>query len=164
MTGPARHTLSADGRTLVIKRRVPGGVLTSTFHRQPHAGPFTDADIAAELSRVPVGGERQPGQRSRTRRTETRFGTVWTHLMLGPPTWWLPKLRREKDGTVMAGWLRLAVAVWLERAEEASDWQAVEGLLKILAVKDPWQAQLVYDMLIFAAAKHARKATGEESR
>jgi hypothetical protein len=37
--------------------------------------------------------------------------------MTGPPTWWLPKLRLEKDGTVMAGWLRLAVAVKLDRKE-----------------------------------------------
>ena len=38
--------------------------------------------------------------------------------MSGPPTWWRPKLRREKDGTVMAGWLRLAVAVKLHRQED----------------------------------------------
>ncbi len=59
----------------------------------------------------------QPGQRNRTRRTETRIGILWTHLMLGPPTWWLPKACREKDGTVMAGWLRLAVAVKFDRKE-----------------------------------------------
>ena len=57
----------------------------------------------------------QPGQRNRTRRTQTRFGVLWTHVMTGPPTWWRPRLRREKDGTVMVGWLRLAVAAKLER-------------------------------------------------
>jgi hypothetical protein len=108
--------LSEDRMTLVIKRRVPGGLLVETVHRQPQAGPFTDADVAFVLSRVPAPGKMQPGQRNRTRRTETAFGVVWTHLMLGPPTWWLPKLRREQDGTVMAGWLRLAVAVKLDRA------------------------------------------------
>ena len=111
----SRHALSADRMTLVIERLVPGGVLTSTFHRRLEAGPFTDADVAYALSRIPVGRNRQTGQRSRTYRTETRLGIVWTHLMFGPPTWWLPKLRREKDGTVMAGWLRGAVAVELDR-------------------------------------------------
>jgi hypothetical protein len=114
-TPAARHVLSEDGLTLVIERRVPGGRHVVTLHRQPQAGPFTDADIAAALSQVPAAGKMQPGQRNRTRRTETIFGTVWTHLMLGPPTWWLPKLRRERDGAVMAGWLRLAVAVKLDR-------------------------------------------------
>lgn len=116
MTGPApRHTLSEDGMTLVIERRAPGGILTTTLHRQPGAGPFTDADIAAALDLNPDGKDWQQGQRNRTRRTVTRFGTLWTHLMLGPPTWWLPKVRRERDGTVMAGWLRLAVAVRFNR-------------------------------------------------
>jgi hypothetical protein len=116
MSGPStRHALSEDGMTLVIKRRAPGGILTTTLHRQPQAGPFTDADVAAALSKAPTGRDWLAGQRNRTRRAETRFGTLWTHLMLGPPTWWLPKLRREKDGTVMAGWLRLAVAVRFDR-------------------------------------------------
>jgi hypothetical protein len=113
-----RHVLSEDGMTLVIERRMPAGIQTATLHRQPQAGPFTGADIATALSQVPAPGKMQPGQRNRTRRTETRFGTVWTHLMLGPPTWWLPKLRREQDGTVMAGWFRLAVAVKLDRHGE----------------------------------------------
>lgn len=47
------------------------------------------------------------------------------------------------------------VMAGIGRAIEARDWEAVEGLLKILAVKDPWQAQMVYDMLIFAAAGDA---------
>jgi len=109
------HGLSKDRMTLVIASREPGGRRVVTLHRQPQAGPFTDADVAAALSRVPSSGKMQPGQRNRTRRTETSLGTVWTHLMLGPPTWWLPKLRREQDGTVMAGWLRLAVAIRIDR-------------------------------------------------
>jgi hypothetical protein len=108
------HTLSDDRMTLTIRRPAPGGWHVVTLNRQPQAGPFTDADIATAL-RFHAAGKMQPGQRNRTRRAETRFGTLWTHLMLGPPTWWLPKLCREKDGTVMAGWLRLAVAVKLER-------------------------------------------------
>jgi hypothetical protein len=97
--------------TLVVRRRAPGGIQTVTLHRQPAAGPFTDADVAAALGQVPGGRQMQPGQRNATRRTVTRFGTVWTHVMTGPPTWWLPRFKREKDGTVMAGWLRLAVAI-----------------------------------------------------
>jgi urease accessory protein UreF len=117
MTGtlPA-YALTPDRMTLVVKRRAPGGVQTVTLHRQEGAGPFTDADVAAALSQVPrAGRQMQPGQRNTTRRAGTRFGTVWTHVMTGPPTWWLPRLKREKDGTLMAGWLRLAVAVKFER-------------------------------------------------
>ena len=110
------HALSADRMILVIKRRVQGGVQTSTYHREPGAGPFTDADVARALSATPVATRTmQPGQRNNTRRIPTRLGTVWLHVMHGPPTWWKPKCRRERDGTVMAGWLRLAVAVKLER-------------------------------------------------
>ena len=115
--GTAHHALSADGMTLVIRQRVPGGVRTATYHREPQAGPFTDEAIAVALSQVPAAGKMQPGQRNRTRRAETRFGTVWTHVMTGPPTWRLPRLKREKDGTLMAGWLRLAVAVKLDRSD-----------------------------------------------
>jgi hypothetical protein len=60
----------------------------------------------------------QAGQRNITRRAVTRFGTLWTHIMFGPPTWWLPRLRRERDGTVMAGWLRAAAAVRFERPQQ----------------------------------------------
>jgi len=106
--------LSPDRMTLVVRRRVPGGIRTVTLHREPRAGPFTDADVAVALSQVP-GRQMQPGQRNATRRTVTRFGTVWTHVMTGPPTWWLPRIKREKDGTVMAGWLRLAAAIKISR-------------------------------------------------
>ena len=110
--GPV-YTLSADGMTLEIRWRVPGGVKIATVRRQRDAGPFTDADIAAaiDLATAAAGRQMEPGQRNTARRAVTRFGTVWTHVMHGPPTWWLPKLRHEKDGTFMAGWLRLAVAV-----------------------------------------------------
>jgi hypothetical protein len=110
------HSLSDDGMTLVIRQQVHGGVRTATYHRDPQAGPFTDADVTLALGLTPAAGRRmEPGQRNRSRRMVTRFGTAWTHVMTGPPTWWLPKLRREQDGTVMAGWLRLAVAVRWEK-------------------------------------------------
>lgn len=111
------YALSPDRMTLVVKRRVPGGVKTVTLHRQPDAGPFTDADVTATLSQIPDGRQMQPGQENTSRRSVTRFGTVWTHVMTGPPTWWFPRLRREKDGTLMTGWLRLAVAVKLDRSQ-----------------------------------------------
>lgn len=110
--------LSPDRRILTIKRRTPAGIQTVTLHRQEQAGPFTDADVANAVSLVPEGRGMQHGQRNKTRRAVTRYGTLWTHLMLGPPTWWLPRLRRERDGTLMAGWLRAAVAVKLDRSEK----------------------------------------------
>jgi len=115
--GDATARLSEDRRTLIIARRVAGGVLTSTLHSQRPSG-FTEEDVTRALTLTPAASKRmEPGQRNITRRAVTRFGTVWTHLMLGPPTWRAPKVRREKDGTVMAGWLRAAVAVKFDRAE-----------------------------------------------
>lgn len=122
MTDPAiiAYALSEDRRVLVIKRRMPAGILTTTLHRETHAGPFTDADVTYALNQLPaVGRTYQPGQRNLTRRVVTRFGTLWGHIMLGPPTWWLPRIKREKDGTLMAGWLRFAVAVKFEEAGDA---------------------------------------------
>lgn len=106
------YGLSADRRTLVISRHTQAGVQTATFRRRDGAGPFTDNDVARALASIPApGAGAMPGQRNITRRAVTRYGTLWTHVMHGPPTWWLPRLERKKDGTVMAGWLRLAVAV-----------------------------------------------------
>ena len=113
------HMLSEDRRTLVIKRRMPGGIQTVTLNRQPQAGPFTDEDVTAALSATPAASRMQPGQRNITRRAVTRYGTLWTHVMLGPPTWWVPKVRRERDGTLMAGWLRFAMAVKFDRRKAA---------------------------------------------
>ena len=110
------YALSEDRLTLVIKRRTPAGILTSTFNRGEQAGPFTDADVEYALSSLPAASATmEPGQRNRSRRFATRFGTLYTHVMTGPPTWWLPRVKRDKDGALMAGWLRLAVAVKLAR-------------------------------------------------
>jgi len=111
------YRLSEDRRTLVIARRTPAGVQTVTYRRQKDAGPFTEGDVATAISATPAHALRLPGQRNITRRVVTRFGTLWTHVMLGPPTWWVPRVRREKDGTLMAGWLRIAAAVKFAHAE-----------------------------------------------
>jgi hypothetical protein len=107
------HALSEDRMTLAVTWRAPAGVQTVTYHRDHKAGPFTDTDVIHALSFVPPpGAERmQAGQRNISRRIPARFGTVWTHIATGPPTWWLPRVKRDKDGAFMAGWLRLAVAV-----------------------------------------------------
>lgn len=107
------YALTDSGHTLVIKRREPGGIRTTTLKRQNGAGPFTDADIEHAITHD--AGQMQPGQRNISRRAVTGFGTLWTHVMLGPPTWWRPKAKRERDGTLMAGWLRFAVAVKFDR-------------------------------------------------
>jgi len=113
------YVLSADRRVLVVKHRVPAGVRTITLHRENHASPFSDADVNAVLASLPAARAMLPGQRNITRRAVSRFGTLWMHVMLGPPTWRRPRLRRERDGTIMAGWLRAAVAVKFERAGRA---------------------------------------------
>jgi hypothetical protein len=130
---PPRAKLSADGMTLEIRRRAAGGVQVVTFERQRDAGPFTAAEVAVVLGALPSGTGMQVGQRNRTRRWAGRFGTVWGHLMLGPPTWWVPQLGREADGTFLAGWLRVALAVRFE-----PDWEeiifAVVGIIGDLVV------------------------------
>ena len=116
MTDPAATgRLSDDGMTLVVSRRTPGGVLTATYSRIPAAGPFTTAEITGLLTEPTAAGSMRPGQRNTTRRHVTRCGTIWWHVMTGPPTWWRPRLKREKDGTIMTGWLRRAVAVKWDR-------------------------------------------------
>jgi hypothetical protein len=114
------YALSADRRVLVVKHRSPAGVRIVTLHRDSRTGPFTDADVSAALANLPAAKAMLPGQRNITRRAVSRFGTLWTCVMLGPPTWWLPRLRRERDGTVMAGWLRLAVAMRFDRARRTN--------------------------------------------
>jgi hypothetical protein len=126
-----RAELSADGLTLVIRRRVPGGVLVTTLQR---AEPFTADAIALAVRDSGRAGRRmRPGQRNRTRRWAGRYGTVWGYLMLGPPTWRRPRFEVDADGTVMAGWLRVAAAVRFE-----PDWEeiifAVLGIIGDLIV------------------------------
>jgi len=116
----AAFWLSDDGMTLVTKRWTPAGILTATYERRPEEGPFTVADVDNVLSEQSAATRTmQPGQRNKRRRFVTRFGTLWLDTMTGPPTWWWPRLKREKDGTVMAGWLRRAVAVKFDRREAA---------------------------------------------
>lgn len=122
------YALSEDRLTLVIKRRTPAGILTSTFNRDAQAGPFTDTDVEYALSSVPAASRTmQPGQRNRCRRFVTRFGTLYAYIMTGPPPWWLPRAKRGKDGAVMAGWLRLAVAVQFDLTERAPSEQEAPG-------------------------------------
>jgi hypothetical protein len=45
------------------------------------------------------------------------------------------------------------VMTGLSRAIGERDWLAVEGLMKILAVKDPEKAQAVYDALTIATSR-----------
>lgn len=119
------YGLSEDRCTLVIVKREPAGIRTMTLTRQSGAGPFNEADVAYVLGHD--SAPMQPGQRNKTRRAVTRFGTLWTHVMLGPPTWWKPKARHEQDGTVMAGWLRFAVAVRFDRGSKVRRSAALNG-------------------------------------
>ena len=120
MTDPGKpaYALSEDRMTLVVKRRAPGGIRDRHPATAEAPGRSPTRTWRLRSAEIPETRRMQPGQRNRTRRAETRFGTVWTRLMLGPPTWWLPKLRRKRDGTLMAGWIRLAVAVKLEAGRE----------------------------------------------
>ena len=115
------YALSADGMILAIVRRVPQGFQTSVFKRDE---PFTEEALTLALNQAPRVSDKvvpMVGQKNTSRRKVTRFGTFYSHVMTGPPTWWLPKIRREKDGTLMAGWLRLAVAVHFDRSEKKDE-------------------------------------------
>ena len=115
-----RYSLSEDRQTLVVKRRTAAGILTSTFKRDRHAGPFTEADVKRALNAIPAASKHMlPGQRNHGRRFVTRFGTLHTGVMTGPPTWRRPRVERGKDGGYMVGWLRLAVAVKLVLGRQA---------------------------------------------
>jgi hypothetical protein len=116
------YELSADGMTLTVTRPAPGGHYVATYERMPGAGPFTQEDIALALEYQPSAGA-MPGQHNRTIRRETRLGTLYVRVMTGPPAWRLPKLRLEKDGTVMAGWLQRAAAVKLETSWTTAAWR-----------------------------------------
>lgn len=107
-----RVVLSADRREMTILTQTPAGVHRAVFSRGPEQEPLTDTDVEYALGAVlPTLSEL--GQRNTTRRWVTRFGTVYAHLMLGPPTWWWPKVRLR--GGPMVGWLRAAVAVGFRR-------------------------------------------------
>jgi hypothetical protein len=108
-------SVSEDGMTATILHVQDDGTRRIvTLSRDPAAGPFTEKDLAyAEQGMLNALKHGQPGQRNRTRRDKTRFGTLWTHVMLGPPTWWWPRVSFKHE--VMAGWLRLAVAVKFEK-------------------------------------------------
>ena len=78
--------------------------------------PFDEADVRRALQEVrPV--LTMAGQRNMTRRWITPFGSVYIHLMLGPPTWWLPRVRLRSE--LMVGWLRAAVAVAVRRGSRS---------------------------------------------
>lgn len=112
MADGRRVVLSADRREMTILTPTAAGVHRAIFGRGPEQEPFTDEDIQHALTAVlPTLSE--PGQRNLTRRWVTPFGTVYARLMLGPPTWRLPKARLR--GGPMVGWLRAAVAVGFRR-------------------------------------------------
>lgn len=50
------------------------------------------------------------------------------------------------------------VEAGIAKAIRKHDWQAVEGLIRILVIKDPERAQAVYDTLCIATALHDRNA------
>lgn len=110
--------LSKDRRTLVVEYPVGAGILTATLTSRQLEG-FSDEDVKKAIEFFPLHRDVEIGQRYITRRKVTRFGILWTHVMIGPPTWWAPRLKREKDGTYLAGWLRLAVGVMFERGKPA---------------------------------------------
>lgn len=106
--GGRRVVLSDDRRQMTIVAPARAGVGRITLGRGPDQEPFTDDDVQHALATV-LPSLSKPGQRNLTRRWVTPFGTVYAHLMLGPPTWWWPKVRLR--GGPMVGWLRAAVAL-----------------------------------------------------
>lgn len=105
--------LSADRRTMTIVTPTPAGTNHITLERATGQGPFTDADVQRALLQTrPRLSE--PGQRNITRRWVTPAGTVYLHLMFGPPTWRRPIVECRRGG-VTAGWLRAAVTAKIER-------------------------------------------------
>jgi hypothetical protein len=103
------------GRDVIVRMDDPLGwrVLTYTFFDDPD-----DDDVQQALASAITNASREMsvGEKSWTRRTRTPLGQVYTHLMLGPPTWWKPRYDwqprpGEPGWQVMVGWLRAGVAL-----------------------------------------------------
>lgn len=112
-----KHTISADGLTLVSTGELPEGTFTATLT-------WPDVDTAKANFWAGVGenealarlGGMRVGQGRRARFHETPVGQVRTFLSTGPPTWWKPRLRLRRrpakhEIEFMVGWLRRAYIV-----------------------------------------------------
>ena len=110
-----RVVLSADCREMTILTPTPAGAHRTVLGRGPHQEPFNAEDVRLAME-MAVPTLTESGQRNTARRWVTPLGDIYGHLMLGPPTWWLPKIELRRDG-VMVGWLRVAAAVGFRREE-----------------------------------------------
>jgi hypothetical protein len=104
-----RIVLSVNRRQLTIVTQTQTGAHRATFDCAADQDPFDDEDVrrAMEDTRITL---MKPGQRNMTRCWTTPLGIIYTHLMLGPPMWWLPKVKLSRRG-LMVGWLHVAAAV-----------------------------------------------------
>jgi hypothetical protein len=100
------HTVSDDGRTLVVEMRWPDGKITSgqTGWAAPPSQQVLDDSIRnmqqlmADRMQVPVVA---------TDRVY-RLGRRWLiYKSVGAPTWWLPRIQIRRR-SVLVGWLRWA--------------------------------------------------------
>lgn len=116
MTGPnPRVVLSADRRQMTVLTATAAGTHRAVLQRAASQEPFNDEDVRLAQERVRPT-LKLPGQKNITRRWVTPFGNVYAHLMLGPPTWWLPKVRIRRG--LMVGWLRAAIAIKVSRMHQ----------------------------------------------
>jgi len=102
-----RFEMSADGRTLEVKRHTKHGIDAVTTH--------WDVDPTPELIFKAIHGttklrELEPGQRTRARKIAGLIVMVNT----GPPTWWWPRFQIGfgRDRFIRGGWFNVAVSVW----------------------------------------------------
>lgn len=116
-----RVILSEDRREMTIVTQTLAGTHRAVLGRGPEQDPFNAEDVRYALEAI-LPTLSAPGQRNTTRRWVTPVGTVYAHLMLGPPTWRLPKIELRRGG-LMVGWLRAAVAFGFRsrRREGGSD-------------------------------------------
>lgn len=135
LPGTITHRLSEDGLTLTSTYTDPAGNTATSTVVWPDADTARahyETALAAFEARAATGfngrlGDPQRNGLSRIRRHRTRFGDLWFHISVGPPTWWLPNLqiRLRKTGTRPApslgcGWLRIAVEVGLDTRKKAA--------------------------------------------
>lgn len=111
--GGRRIRVSADRREVTIESEQGHRAV----YRSARRGGFTDADIVA--ARTVAFSARISGQINRSRQIRVGPWVVDVHVNTGPPTWWRPRLEFGAD-RVLAGWLRVLVAVVWERSQPSA--------------------------------------------
>ncbi|MDO2394783.1 hypothetical protein QRB38_13280 [Mycobacterium avium subsp. hominissuis] len=111
--GGRRISVSDDRRELTIESEQGHRAV----YRSARPDGFTEADLVA--AHAVAFSARISGQVNRSRQLRVGPWVVDMHVNTGPPTWWRPRMEIGAD-RVLAGWLRMLVAVVWERSQPSA--------------------------------------------